>query len=141
MSLASVIGIYLYMDLCTSHDHALFEGDLFHLELLIVQLVFEGVKYMRATSNLKKYSKWSLPLINSMPNWNFLVTSVLYGYQHNFGQGTGPVFLYGVRCTGTESSLLSCSHSGISYNWCSHSSDAGVVCPCRLDVYLCLLNA
>ena len=71
---------------------------------------------------------------------NCLVTSALYGYQHNFGQGTGPVYLYGVGCSGTESSLPSCSHSGIRFNWCSHYSDAGVVCPCRLDVYPRLLN-
>ena len=70
----------------------------------------------------------------------FLVTSALYGYQHTFGRGTGPVFLYDLRCSGTESSLLSCSHSGIWFNWCSHYSDAGVVCPCRLDVYSCLLD-
>ena len=68
---------------------------------------------------------------------NSSVTSALYGYQHSFGQGTGPVYLYGVWCAGTESSLLSCSHSGISFNWCS---DAGVVCPCRLDVYSWLLD-
>ena len=66
---------------------------------------------------------------------NCLVTSALNGYQHNFGRGTGPVYLNYVRCSGTESSLLSCSHGGISFNWCSHYSDAGVVCPCRLDVY------
>ena len=70
----------------------------------------------------------------------FLVTSALYGYRHNFGQGTGPQFLNGLSCTGTESSLLSCSHSGISYNWCGHYYDAGVICPCRLDVYSCLLG-
>ena len=45
-----------------------------------------------------------------------------------FGQGTGPVYLNSVGCTGTESSLLSCSHSVIGVS-CSHSSDAGVVCP------------
>jgi len=61
---------------------------------------------------------------------------VLYGHQHNFGQGTGPVFLYGVGCTGTESTLLNCGHSGIRFNWCSHSNDGGVVCPCRLYLYV-----
>ena len=45
-----------------------------------------------------------------------------------FGRGTGPVYLNSVRCSGTESSLLSCSHSGIGVA-CSHSGDAGVVCP------------
>ena len=53
-----------------------------------------------------------------------------------FGQGTGPVYLTGVGCAGTESSLLSCSHSGIRFNWCSHYEDAGVVCPpCKLTSY------
>ena len=58
-----------------------------------------------------------------------------------FGRGTGPIFLYFVRCTGTESSLLNCSHNGMDdyyfdyidyyllYHYCSYYSDAGVVCP------------
>ena len=78
--------------------------------------------------------------LHSLSCYLFLVTSALYGHQHNFGQGTGPIFLYGLGCTGTESSLLSCSHSGIRFNWCGHYSDAGVICPCRLDVYSCLLG-
>ena len=45
-----------------------------------------------------------------------------------FGQGTGPVYLNSVGCAGTESSLLSCSHSGIGVA-CSHSGDVSVVCP------------
>ena len=78
--------------------------------------------------------------LHSLSCYLFLVTSALYGYRHNFGRGTGPIFLYGLGCSGTESSLLSCSHSGIRFNWCGHYSDAGVICPCRLDVYLWLLG-
>ena len=53
-----------------------------------------------------------------------------------FGRGTGPVYLNNVRCTGTESSLLSCSHREIGVTYCSHSRDAGVVCPSRTLVKL-----
>ena len=61
-----------------------------------------------------------------------------------FGRGTGPILVHFVRCTGTESSLLNCSHSGIDYfdyyydyyylyHYCSYYNDAGVVCPsCKL---------
>jgi len=57
----------------------------------------------------------------------FLSTIAIAVSRVTFGQGTGPVFLSNVGCTGTESSLLSCSPIGVTY--CSHSQDAGVVCP------------
>ena len=46
-----------------------------------------------------------------------------------FGQGTGQILLSGLGCTGTETSLFSCSFSNVigSTN-CSHSQDVGVAC-------------
>ena len=46
-----------------------------------------------------------------------------------FGQGSGPILLNSVTCTGNESTILSCGHLGVgnTYN-CYHYEDAGVRC-------------
>ena len=57
-----------------------------------------------------------------------------------FGQGTGPIFLDDLRCTGTETRLVDCPSNGIGIsNHCNgHADDAGVQCQPRKDFVLFL---
>ncbi|XP_064604274.1 scavenger receptor cysteine-rich domain superfamily protein-like isoform X1 [Liolophura sinensis] len=52
-------------------------------------------------------------------------------YRARFGEGTGPILMSYVNCSGSENNLNQCSH--IFPLNCDHSEDAGVICkPCDL---------
>ena len=54
-----------------------------------------------------------------------------------FGQGSGPIWLDSVSCTGSESTLVSCGHLGVNITRnCDHSEDAGVRCSGTLGEYI-----
>ena len=56
-------------------------------------------------------------------------TGAVAYYNANFSSGSGPYHLDNVRCRGTESSLLSCSHGySIGVHNCRPGKAAGVKC-------------
>ncbi|CAI5641394.1 unnamed protein product [Oreochromis niloticus] len=46
----------------------------------------------------------------------------------HFGEGSGPIWLDGVACSGSERSIIQCQHRGSEKNGCAHHKDAGVIC-------------
>ena len=62
-----------------------------------------------------------------------------------FGQGSGPIMMSKLRCSGMESTILACDQYLNMYGVlsCSHLQDAGVICESRLltkiaHLHLCL---
>ena len=57
----------------------------------------------------------------------FFPGAVAFSNAH-FGAGVGPIQLDNVDCTGSESSLIDCSHSSTVTCTNGHSENAGVRC-------------
>ena len=54
--------------------------------------------------------------------------SVTYINAIQFGQGTGPILMSAVDCSGQESNLIECPYQPFSNSLCTHYHDVGVKC-------------
>ena len=66
------------------------------------------------------------------------IIAVSVYYSAHFGQGTGPIWLNRLLCTGTEQNILECPRVyGLGNpSGCSHSEDVSVVCPGNVSLIL-----
>ena len=56
----------------------------------------------------------------------FTTDATAYSFAR-YGQGSGPILLDNVACTGTENALVNCTYDSDTSD-CSHFEDAGVLC-------------
>ena len=59
---------------------------------------------------------------------SFLGTGARAYHFAHYGQGSGPIVLDNVRCTGLEAYITDCPSNGLYIHNCRHYEDAGVSC-------------
>jgi len=73
---------------------------------------------------------------DSACNYIYFMCVSLFRYSHNgriasklaYGKGSGDIFLDGVVCTGSETSLVDCKHNRWGSHNCVHDEDVGIEC-------------
>ena len=102
----------------------------------VIKEINLGKCLLEYPSHLCKPFSW--PHVSPMSNGRIILVIIVACFHAKgaraylsayFGQGVGDIHMTYVRCTGTESRLLSCSYSTPSRYSCSHYEDAGVRCP------------
>ena len=68
------------------------------------------------------------------PPSSFLSPAAIAVSRAHYGEGSGPIFLDNVACSGREERLTDCVHNGLLEHNCGHHEDAGVYCQRESDL-------
>ena len=67
------------------------------------------------------------------------LAATIRGLDSDYGNGSGPITLDNVVCTGGESNLLSCQHNPVYDHNCQHNEDVAVICGSKFYTVQCRL--
>ena len=131
--------------------HSLLEGADQNSATFEVRLV-DGTTPAEGRVEILNNGEWGTVCDDSWDMNDATVVCRMLGYQivleslgyARFGQGTGPILLDDVACSGTESNLAQCPYNGyptLGIHNCGHNEDASVICTniSKDSLLLCLL--
>ena len=118
-----IITIILYFVVCTYGDIRLVDGT--HMYEGRVEVC---VNNQWGTVCDDSWDTSDAEVVCRQLGYNLTDDAVAYRYAY-FGQGTGPIWLDNVQCTGSETHLVNCTNHGIGIGNCAHEEDASVLCP------------
>ena len=58
-------------------------------------------------------------------------------YGASYGEGSGPIFISQLQCSGSESNILDCARDMYAVRHCKHYQDAGVECQGKYLYHSC----
>ena len=117
-------------------------GYLFSLLLGPLIRLVKGNAYNEGRIEVNYNDQWGTVCDDGWISSNAIVVCGQLGFgsyvysRTSFSPGSGPIFLDGVTCNGSELTMNSCGHLGVNVTRsCSHSEDVGVRCSNQQGYY------
>ena len=103
-----------------------------------MSLLLNVILYSSDIHGVQVYIVYS-SIIHPVDDFYCIISDAIAYSNARYGQGTGPIWLDNLACTGAEYNLTSCSYDSDTSD-CSHYEDAGVRCntTCGYNSVVCV---